>query len=152
MTAHACCMGQKIPETDTPRRKLRRMPRARWAALALGLVLLLGGTLAPTLLSPGRVIRGELTSAAADLQQSQGEPNAAALRRLSRNFHYRTATIDARHWPQVRVTLHGLPRDACIAAAREAGRIEGLVVVELERYGSGQQCAASNDMTWRFMP
>lgn len=50
------------------------------------------------------------------------------------------------------VTLHRVPRDTCHDATRDARRIEGLVVVELERYSSAEQCGATNDMTWRFMP
>ena len=142
-------MGEEVPDSEAPSVQPRRMSRAMWAALALGLVLALGGIMGSMLLSPGQVIRSELKSAAADLRRAQGGPDIAALRR---HFPRHAATIDAKRWPQVQVTLHGLPRDICIDAARDAARIEGLVVIELERYGSGQQCAASNDLTWRFMP
>jgi hypothetical protein len=123
-----------------------------WAVLALGLALLLAGTFIPALMSPGRAIRAELKSAAADVQDWRGRPNDAALRRLRRDFPHHAATVDARAWPQVAVTLHGLPRDTCRAAAGSARRIEGLVVVELQRYRSTDECGASNDMTWHFMP
>ena len=135
-----------------PRTRPRRLSRTMWAVLALGLVLMLAGTLIPALMSPGRAIRGELKSAAADLRQSRARPDDAALRRLRRHFPRHAATIDARAWPQIAVTLHGLPRDTCRAASATARRIEGLVVVELERYRSAEECGAINDMTWRFMP
>jgi hypothetical protein len=135
-----------------PRRRPRRVSRTMWVVLALGLALVLGGTLLPSLLSPGRAIRGELKSAAADLRESRVKPDAAALRRIRRHFPQHAATVDARAWPQVTVTLHGLPRDTCRAATDSARRIEGLVVVELERYASADACGPSNDMTWRFMP
>jgi hypothetical protein len=142
----------RAPEMKTPHARQRRVSWTMWAALALGLALVLGGTLVPALQSPGRAIRGELESAAADLQQSYARPDDGALRRLRRHFPHRAATVDARAWPQVAVTLHGLPRDTCRAAAGSARRIEGLVVVELERYRSADECGAANDMTWRFMP
>jgi hypothetical protein len=31
-------------------------------------------------------------------------------------------------------------------------RIEGLVVIELERYRSAQHCSDDNDMTWWMLP
>lgn len=122
-----------------------------WAVLALGLALAFAGMFLPALMSPVRAIRGELTSAAADLQEPRAKPDEAALRRLRRHFAHH-ATVDARAWPQVAVTLHGLARDTCRAAVGSARRIEGLVVVELERYRTGDECGATNDMTWRFMP
>ena len=135
-----------------PRAQPRRVSRAMWAGLALGLVLALAGLLLPTLLSPGRTIRSELKSAAADLQESRARPDEGTLRGLRRHFPHHAASVDARAWPQVAVTLHGLPRDTCRAAAGSAQRIEGLVVVELERYRNADECGATNDMTWRFMP
>src|SRR5690349_5000740 len=136
----------------TPRARPRRVSRRMWVVLALGLALVMAGMFLPALMSPGRVIRGELKSAAAHLQQSRAKPDNAALRRLRRDFPHHAATVDARAWPEVAVTLHGLPRDTCRAAATSARRIEGLVVVELQRYRSADECGASNDMTWRFMP
>jgi hypothetical protein len=137
---------KKMPHTR------RRVSRTMWAALVLGLALVLGGTLLPALMAPGRAIRGELKSAAADLQDTRATPDDAALSRLRHHFPHHAATVDARTWPQVAVTLHGVPRDTCRAAAGSARRIEGLVVVELQRYRSADECGATNDMTWRFMP
>jgi hypothetical protein len=129
----------------------QRVSRRIWAALALGLALVLAGMFLPAPRSPGRVIRGELKSAAVDLQESRAKPDNAERRRLRRHFPHHAATVDARAWPQVAVTLHWLPRDACRAAAGAARRIEGLVVIELQHYRSADECRASNDMTWRFM-
>ncbi|HWG79702.1 MAG TPA: hypothetical protein VN681_08010 [Stellaceae bacterium] len=134
-----------------PHRRPRRVSPTMWAVLALGLALALAGVFLPALMSPGRAIRGELTSAAADLQEPRAKPDEAALRRLRAHFAHH-ATVDARAWPQVAVTLHGLSRGTCRAAAGSARRIEGLVVVELERYRTADECGATNDMTWRFMP
>ncbi|HJT08668.1 MAG TPA: hypothetical protein VJ747_17180 [Stellaceae bacterium] len=136
----------------TPQTHPHRVSRATWVVLALGLALVLAGVALPALRSPGRVIRGELKSAAADLQELRAKPDDAALRRLRRHFPDHAATVDTRAWPQVAVTLHGVPRGTCRAAAGSARRIEGLVVVELQRYRSADECGASNDMTWRFMP
>jgi hypothetical protein len=150
MAADICCAGQ---ERLAAREKPPRFSRAMSATLALGLALMLGGTLGPMLLPPGWVIRGELESAAADLKASApGAPDAVALRRLGRHFPRHAATIDAKAWPQVAVTLHDVPRDTCRDAAQDASRIEGLVVIELERYRGAEDCAAINDMTWRLMP
>jgi hypothetical protein len=149
MSATAGCLGQEFQTARA--RPLRRVSLAMLAVLAVGLALILAGALGSALLSPGRVIRSELTSAASDLRASYA-PDPAALRRLPRHFPHHAATVDARAWPQVAVTLHGLPRDICRDAAGAARRIEGLVVVELERYRSADECGAANDMTWRFMP
>lgn len=130
----------------------RRLPSVKWLILVIGLALVLGGTLGSTLLAPGLTIRGELESAASDLHSSHGGPDATALNRLRGHFPRHAATIDASAWPRVAVTLHRVPRDTCRDAARDARRIEGLVVVELEHYRSAEQCGATNDMTWRFMP
>jgi len=134
------------------RERPRRVPWSMRAILALGFVVALGGALGPALQSPGKAIRGELESAAAGLRSARPAPDEAALRRLRDHFPRRAATVEARAWPQVAVTLHNLPRDTCRDAARAARRIEGLVVVELEHYRTADECGATNDMTWRFMP
>lgn len=149
MAPDASSIGYKSTRSQE---RSRRFSPSMWLALALGIALVLGGTLGTALLTPGRVIRGELKSAASDLRSSYAGPDAAELRRLRRDFPNHAATIDATAWPQVAVTLHGLTRDACRDAARDARRIEGLVVIELERYRSADECRAANDMTWRFMP
>lgn len=141
------------PAMKMPLARLRRLSWRMWAVLALGLALVVAGLLLlPALMSPGRVIRGELKAAADDLQEARAKPDSASLHRLRGDFPHHAVTVDARAWPQVAVTLHGLPRDTCRAAAGAARRIEGLVVVELQRYRSADECGASNNMTWRFMP
>jgi hypothetical protein len=139
-------------QRTTARERPRRVSWAMLAVLVLGVAVVLAGTFGPTLRSPGHDIRGELRSAAADLHGSYGAFDDAALRRLHRHFRDHAATIDAEAWPQVAVTLHRLPLDTCRDATRAASRIEGLVVIELERYRSADDCGATNDMTWRLMP
>jgi hypothetical protein len=147
MSAIDCC-----PQQDISRERPQRMSWAMRAILAVGLLVALGGALGPALQSPGQAIRGELQSAAAGLRSARAAPDEAALRRLRDQFPRRAATVEARAWPQVAVTLHNLSHDTCRDAARAARRIEGLVVVELERYRTADECGATNDMTWRFMP
>ncbi len=147
MSAAECC-----PEQEISRERPRRVSWTMRAILALSLAVALGGALGPALQSPGQAIRGELESAAAGLRSSRAAPDEATLRRLRDHFPRRAATVEARAWPQVAVTLHNLPRDTCRDAARAARRIEGLVVVELEHYRTADECGATNDMTWRLMP
>jgi hypothetical protein len=127
--------------------------RARWALLALALVAVpLGAELDSALQSPGQAIRGELKAAAAELERPQVQASEAVLRRLRDHFPRRQVTIDARSWPLVLLTLHGVDKSSCSDAASAARRIEGLVVVELEGYQAAGDCHAENDMTWRIMP
>jgi hypothetical protein len=140
------------PEQEIVRERPQRVSWTMRVILALALAVALGGALGPALQSPGQAIRGELKSAAADLRSSRAAPDKAALQRLRDHFPLRAATVEARAWPQVAVTLHNLPRDTCRDAAHAARRIEGLVVVELEHYRTADECGATNDMTWRFMP
>jgi hypothetical protein len=147
VTAAAFCSEQEMP-----RARPRRVSASIRVILALAVALALGGALGPALQSPGEVIHSQLDSAAADLRAPRAAPNEAALRHLREHFPGHAATVQARRWPQVAVTLHNLPRDTCRDAVRAARRIEGLVVVELEQYRSAEACGATNDMTWRFMP
>jgi hypothetical protein len=144
----------------TLRRPAMKMPRAPAARGAedvggAGARLGLGGGRPPVAAGThvaGGMIRGELKAAADDLQEARAKPDSASLRRLRGDFPHHAVTVDARAWPEVAVTLHGLPRDTCRAVASTARRIEGLVVVALQRYRSADECGASNNMTWRFMP
>jgi hypothetical protein len=147
MSAAAYC-----PDQETAREPPRRMSRSIRLVLALAVAAMLGSAVGPALQSPGHAIRGELESAAAGLRSPRAAPDAASLRRVRDHFPRHAATVEARRWPQVAVTLHNLPLDTCRDATRAARRIEGLVVVELEQYRSADACGATNDMTWRFMP
>lgn len=73
------------------------------------------------------------------------------LQAVGRHFDAQ-ASIGAALWPHVTATLHNVDQNTCVATAAAACRIEGLVVVELEKYGSAADCGASNDMTWWIMP
>jgi hypothetical protein len=147
MSAATC-----YPEQEMARERPRRASRSLRVILALAVAVMLAGALGPAVQSPGQAIRGELESAAATLRSARAAPDAATLRRLRDHFPRHAATVAARRWPQVAVTLHNLPYETCRDAASAARRIEGLVVVELEQYRSADACGATNDMTWRFMP
>jgi hypothetical protein len=102
----------------------------------------------------GGAIRADLAAAASRLKDAPQNADAASVTAdLRREFPGENATIDPSEFPAaVTVTLHALDRTSCAAALRTARRIEGRVVVELEGYASGAQCADRNDMTWRLMP
>jgi hypothetical protein len=103
--------------------------------------------------SPGQAIRGELAGAAAELASRVGpQPTEAATRAIRAHFRLHAATLDTRFWPQVSATLHHLDRATCSDAIALDHRIEGLVVIELERYRSDRDCSDDNDMTWWILP
>jgi hypothetical protein len=129
-----------------------RVPRPFWVLIGIALALGVSLELRAALESPGQTIRGELEAAAVDLQSAPMEHSERALAQLRRNFHERDVTIDATQWPLVSVTLHGVDASTCRDAVDKARRIEGLVVVALERYGAVDECGNTNDMTWRILP
>jgi hypothetical protein len=133
-------------------RRCPRVPRTLWIAVFLALALALGFELSAALESPGQVIRGELVAAGADLRSPAVVPNASTLARLRGHFRDRDVTIDTAFWPLVSVTLHHVDTVTCRDAAANARRIEGLVVIALERYPASVDCHDANDMTWRLMP
>jgi hypothetical protein len=104
--------------------------------------------------SPGAVIKDRLRAAAAELKHAPGTlPDEPSLRVIPGYFRRWRATIDSTGFPtDVTVTLHGLDQATCRDAVTRAGRIEGPVVVELERYHAVTDCGEANDMTWRLMP
>jgi hypothetical protein len=103
--------------------------------------------------SPAAAIRSELTAAAVELSGPVGsQPTAAQLNAIRRHFAAGDATLDASAWPQIIVTLHHVDRDTCSDVLGAARRIEGLVVVELERYPSIADCGEDNDLTWLITP
>jgi hypothetical protein len=98
-------------------------------------------------------MHGEFAAAAADLQSVM--PIALSdgmLAKLRRHFREHDVSIDATFWPVVLVTLHHLDDSTCRDAAGKVRRIEGLVVIALERYRAADECHDDNDMTWRIMP
>ena len=132
---------------------LTRAPRRLWVALSAAALLLAASHVSLAVQSPAQSIRTALASAAAEMSAPSGPlPTAAALDAVERHFTGQLATIDARYWPQLAVTLQSVDKRSCIEAASIAGRMEGLVVVQLEKYRSAAECGESNDMTWWILP
>lgn len=137
-------------------RPLRRLPPqftvALWVIAVVGLALLAGYELAASRQSPAAAIRHDLLQAASDIRLPGPAPREAGRRALLRHFSKQHATLDTRSWPAVAITLQGLDRATCVDATSIAGRIEGLVVVQLEGYASAADCGETNTMSWRIMP
>lgn len=130
----------------------RRIP-SLWVVVILGLTLVGGLELGASLGSPAQRMHGELAAAAADLRSEM--PIALSdgmLVQLRRHFREHNASIDATLWPVVSVTLHHLDGSTCRDAVDKVRRIEGPVVIALERYRVADECRDDNDMTWRIMP
>ncbi len=123
---------------ELPWERLRRVKRPIWALLGLAAIVIGGQQLHLAMQSPGEAIR-------------TAQPSRAALQAVGRHFAAE-ASIGAELWPQVTVTLHDIDRITCIDAAVAARRIDGLVVVQLEKYLTAAECGAANDMTWWIMP
>ena len=132
--------------------RLRRVPRSMLALLALAAVAIGGQQVSVAMQSPGETIRAALVAAAADMRAPEtAQPSRDMLQAVGRHFDAQ-ASIGAALWPHVTVTLHNVDQGSCVDAAAAARRIEGLVVVELEKYRSAADCGANNDMTWWIMP
>ena len=130
----------------------RRLPSVRHMII-LALTLTAGLELGASLGSPGHRMHGEFAAAAADLQSAMPIPlSDGMLVQLRRHFREYDASIDVTSWPVVSVTLHHLDGSTCRDAANKVRRIEGAVVVALERYRVADECHDDNDMTWRIMP
>jgi hypothetical protein len=132
--------------------RLRRMQRPIWALLGLAAVVIGGQQIHLATQSPGEAIRAALVAAADEmLVPATAQPSRDALQAVGRHFGA-GATVAAELWPHVTVTLHNLDRATCVDAASAARRIERLVVVQLEKFGTDSECGANNDMTWWIMP
>jgi hypothetical protein len=118
----------------------------------LGVAIPAGNQWAFSSQSSGAAIRHELARAAAEMRAPGPEARESDKSALLRHFPHERATLDTRFWPEAVVTLHGLDRLTCIDAADVAGRIDGLVVVQLEGYAAPTDCKDMNDMSWRIMP
>jgi hypothetical protein len=130
-----------------------RFVRHLWALAFVVAALVGGNEVLKAARSPGDAIRHELVAAAAELTAPLGSSATdAATRAIRRHFRAHAATLHTEYWPQVSVTLHHLDRTTCVDARSAAGRIEGLVVIELKRYRSGEDCVDDNDMTWQIWP
>ncbi len=136
------------------REAIRRTPRLLWIVLAV--VLSWGAEYGAyrAFEPPGLALRHELLGAAEELRtQWVPQPTPALQQALRRHFHESDVDIDAaRQWPNVAVSLHGVPRQACAEAVLEARHVDGPVVIALERYRLAAQCGDHNDMTWWLMP
>jgi hypothetical protein len=72
---------------------------------------------------------------------------------IALHFAKYDATVDANHFPVfVIVTLHDLGRDACLDARRVAHRIEGRVVITVDRRTVAESCRDDTTMTRRILP
>lgn len=131
---------------------LRRLPRSLWVLILVVGAFFAGQQLLLALQSPGQAIRTALAGAAAEVQSPRVQPTQAVRQAILRHFRGYAATLDARAWPQIAVTLHGLDMTTCRDAESAARRTEGLVVVQLEAYRNAADCRGRNDMTWRIMP
>ena len=132
--------------------RLRRVPPSILALLGLAAVIVGGQQINVAMQSPAETIRAALVAAAADMRAPEtAQPSRDMLQAVARHFDAQ-ASIGAALWPHVTVTLHNIDQSTCVATAAAARRIEGLVVVELEKYASAGDCRASNDRTWWIMP
>ena len=130
----------------------RRLP-SLWLMILVALALAGGLELGASLRSPGQRMHGEFAAAAADLRSVMPIAlNDGMLVQLRRHFREYDVSIDATFWPVVLVTLHHLDGGTCRDAADKVRRIDGHVVVALERYRVADECHDDNDMTWRIMP
>lgn len=131
---------------------LRRIPRSVWALVFIAGAFFAGQQLLLALQSPGQAIRTALAGAAAEVQSPRVQPTEAVRRAILQHFRNYAVTLDARAWPQIAVTLHGLDAETCRDAQAAARRSEGLVVIQLQAYRDAADCRGRNDMTWRIMP
>ena len=133
---------------------LRRMPRMLWIVLAILVSWSAEYGVYRAFEPPGRALRHELVGAAGELRtQWLPQPTQAVQQAIRRHFRESDVDIDTvRQWPNVAVSFHSVPREACADAVLEARRIDGPVVIALERYRLAAQCGERNDMTWWLMP
>jgi len=140
------------PAAPARRGSLPRLWLVMWILGLLGVAIPAGNQWAFSSQSSGAAIRHELARAAAEMRSPGPEARETDKSALLRHFPGQRATVDTRFWPEAVVTLHGLDRPTCIDAADVAGRIDGLVVVQLEGYAAPTDCKEMNDMSWRIMP
>ena len=101
----------------------------------------------------GAIIRHDLVragTAVASLPWST--PIERVEQAVSRHFPGYRVSVDASQFPVVvTVTLNDLDRADCRAARGVADRIDGEVVIAMER-SSGPSCQERTSITWRIMP
>lgn len=126
-----------------------------WLLAALAIVALVAGDeIRVALQTPGEVIRHELLAAGSEVERlSWSTPHDRVESRIARHFTGREATVDIMGFPVfVTVSLHDLSRAACLDARRVARRIEGRVVIAVDRRTDAEPCRDHMTMTWRIMP
>ena len=104
--------------------------------------------------SPGQVIRRELIAAGAEMRSMPWRTSPDRIREgIQRHFAGYSVTVDPAGFPAyAKVTLGGLSRDVCFDANLIARRIEGDVVIAIEKASVGQICRDDAEVTWRIMP
>jgi hypothetical protein len=121
--------------------------------LVLSASVLIGVYAAYLALEPsGAVIRHDLVRAGADVARLHWSASSERVQEaVSRHFPGYRVSVDAARFPSyVTVTLHDLSDADCRGARRFADRIEGLVVVAMERPDTA--CEQGSSLTWRIMP
>jgi hypothetical protein len=132
---------------------LRRYTRLLWLMPALPLILAVQYAVS-LFETPGLVLWRELRAAGAEMHVPLVPRPTPAMRQAIRQ-HFAESAVDvdiSRFWPNVAVTLPGISRDVCRDATRDAGRIEGPVVIVLQHFRTPADCRDRNDMTWWIMP
>ena len=127
--------------------------RHRSWAPALAAIVLIGACEAHLALEPpGTAIRYHLVRAGKDVANlGRSTPSERVQEAVLQDFPDYRVSVDAARFPSyVTVTLHELGDTDCRSAHRIADRIEGLVVVAMERPDAA--CAHSTSLTWRIMP
>jgi hypothetical protein len=139
---------------DVTSRWVMRQPRTLRLIVAAVLLLIALQQFWAALQSPAYEIRDELTAAAYETRALPWRQAPEAVQAaVGRHFTGRDVSVDPARFPvEVKVRLNGLDRTTCMAARQLARRIEGAVVVALQGYGSAEDCADQNTMTWRIMP
>jgi hypothetical protein len=135
-------------------RSLARVPYAWWA-MGLAIVVLVSlYHFSNTTPSRGLAIRGALIAAAAKIKLMPANEGADGIRTdLTPYFRGFDADIDASRAPtEVDITLRDLDGVTCLEAEDVARRVEGLVVVQLDGYGTAAACSKKNTMRWRLLP
>jgi len=115
--------------------------------------LLIGGHEAYLALQPpGAVIRQDLTRAGREVANLPWfTPTERVEEAVSRHFPGHHVSVDAAHFPvYVTVTVHDLDHAACRDGYRLADRIEGRVVIAMQR--PEMPCQPGRSLIWRIMP
>jgi hypothetical protein len=145
-----------FPHTDGIEVARTLGPRMRhWLfSLILAAILSIAGYEAYFGLQPsGMVIRHDLVRAGVEVARLPwSTPIERVQQAVSRRFARYRASVDASRFPDsVTVTLLDLGRADCRAAHLAATRIEGQVVIAMER-PLETSCQDRTSITWRIMP